>query len=228
MASGGISGAGLALATGGGILLWSGLSGATPISILKTVAGGKAPPPINVGSPLKLLEDALGSVFSGFTSSLGAGVQGGLSALTGVSYSATDLGTRIASSAASYVGKVPYKWGGADPSGWDCSGMATYVLHHACGLNLPSNTHTVTSEFYVWSGATTVPVSQAQPGDLICWLTHVAIAISPTECVGAENPSIGTTVGTFQNMGPGGETFIVRRVKPQGAATTTTTGAVNA
>lgn len=217
--AGGISGAGLALATAGGVLLWSGLGDITPIQLLKDVSSGKQLPPIRVGSPLTLLEDALKSAVSGLNPFSGNGspaVQGFVQGLTGISYTPSALGNAIAQAAIKYDG-VPYKWSGADPSGWDCSGFVTYVLHHDLGLNLPSNTHTVTLQFLTWSGAVTVPKSQAQAGDLVCWPTHVAIAINPTTCIGAETYGVGTVTGTFDKMGPGGETYTIRRVKPQGS-----------
>lgn len=224
MAGGGLSGAGLALATGGAVLLWSGLSDVTPVELVKSLSSGKPLPPIRVVSPLKLLTDAIGSALSSLNpfssnSSLGAGIQGGLSALTGISdQSGSAFGNAIAQDALKYEGKVPYKWGGADPSGWDCSGFATYVLHHDAGLQLPSNTHTVTMQFLTWSGAVTIPTAQAQAGDLVCWPTHVAIAVSSTECIGAETYGVGTVVGAFNAMGPGGETYVIRRIKPQSSA----------
>ncbi len=218
--AGGISGAGLALATAGGVLLWSGLSDVTPVELVKSISSGKPLPKIHVGSPLELLKDAIGSAFSALNpfNSSNPGVQGFLQGLTGISdTTGSALGNAIAQAAVKYKG-VPYRWGGATPAGWDCSGFVTYVLHHDLGLNLPSNTHTVTLQFLTWSGATTIPTSQAAAGDLVCWPTHVAIAISNTECIGAETVGVGTVTGAFNAMGPGGETFVIRRVKGQGAA----------
>lgn len=112
-------------------------------------------------------------------------------------------GQAIANAALKYNGKVPYKWGGATPAGWDCSGFVTYVLHHDLGYDLPSNDHTVCMQFYTWSGATAVRAPMAvQAGDLVVWPTHMGIAISPTEMISAENPSRGTRVDTFQDGGP--------------------------
>jgi cell wall-associated NlpC family hydrolase len=218
MAGAGISGAGLALATAGGVVLWAGLSGATPLTILKSTAKGKMPPPVSLGSPMRLFEKVLADTASTLTFGLAsnqtpAGVPSG-SVPVSLSGSATAAGSAIAAAAVKYTG-TPYRWGGADPSGWDCSGFVTYVLHHDLGYQLPSNTHTVTMQFYTWSGAITIPTSQAQAGDLVCWPTHVAIAIGPTTCVGAETYGVGTVTGEFTSMGPGGETFVIRRVKSQ-------------
>ncbi len=212
--AGGISGAGLSLATAGGVLLWSGLGDITPVQLLKDVSSGKQLPPIRVGSPLALLEKALGSAVSSlnpFSASAPASAAG---LIASVSLGTSALGNAIASAALRYQG-APYKWAGATPAGWDCSGFVTYVLHHDLGLNLPSNTHTVTLQFLTWSGAVTIPVGQAQAGDLVCWPSHVAIAISPTSCIGAETVGVGTITGEFAKMGPGGETYTIRRVKAQ-------------
>jgi len=45
------------------------------------------------------------------------------------------LGEKIALTAKSFVG-VPYQYGGNDPNGFDCSGLAQYV-YERYGLNLP-------------------------------------------------------------------------------------------
>lgn len=232
----GISGAGIALATAGGVLLWSGLSDVTPVTLVKDLSAGKQLPPVRIGSPLKLLEDAIGSAFSGalnavnpFSSSspFGAGVQAGIGTLFSADPTASALGNAIAQAALKGEG-VPYKWGGATPAGWDCSGFVTYVLHHQMGLTLPSNDHTVTMQFLTWSGAVAIPKANAAAGDLICWPTHVAIAISNTQCIGAETYGVGTVVGPFNQMGPGGETYVVRRVKAQPSAAAAINAAVAA
>lgn len=55
---------------------------------------------------------------------------------------------------------VPYVWGGATPSGFDCSGFTSYVFNHF-GKNLPR-----TSEAQ-WNVGTAVSESNLQPGDLV-------------------------------------------------------------
>lgn len=209
----------VALATGGGVLLWAGLSGGTPLDIVKGLAGGTKPPPIDVGSPTQIL----GKLFTSLAGSIGGSVVGAVTGASDVTTTspAGPLNTKIVAAATRYDG-VPYRWGGATPSGWDCSGMTTYVLHHDVGLNLPSNAHTTSQVFYVWSGAATIPRSQCQAGDLVCWPSHIAIATGPDTCIGAENPSRGTVTGPISQMGPGGgETYVIRRVKQQASGVAT-------
>lgn len=118
-------------------------------------------------------------------------------------------GAAIAEAAQRYIGR-PYKWATEGPDTFDCSGLVTWVLHHDLGYNLPSNTHTVTGQFYVWSGAVTVG-RPPQAGDLICWPSHIGIAIDSTRMVSAptagQNVHISNIYWTPQPL--------VRRVKPQ-------------
>lgn len=121
------------------------------------------------------------------------------SAGAGQTVSRLTSGAAVAADAAKYAdlngGKgVPYVWAGETPDGWDCSGFVTWVLHHDFGIELPDNTHTVTGQFYVWSGATTVPRSQTQAGDLVCWLGHIGIATDANTMVNAPGVGLGTRI----------------------------------
>ena len=62
--------------------------------------------------------------------------------------------------AASFVGKVPYVWGGASPSGFDCSGFTMYVYSNF-GVSLPHNAAVQQCR------CRSVPAGQEQPGDLV-------------------------------------------------------------
>jgi cell wall-associated NlpC family hydrolase len=101
---------------------------------------------------------------------------------------ATGYGIAIVNAARKYLG-IKYVFGGANPAkGLDCSGLVTWVLHHDLGLNLPSNTHTVTGQFYIWPGAVTVPWADMQPGDLVCWTGHIGIVTTPGRMINAPKP----------------------------------------
>jgi cell wall-associated NlpC family hydrolase len=83
---------------------------------------------------------------------------------------------------------VPYRDGGSDPSGFDCSGLVAYVFARH-GLLLP---RAVTGQFSVGEA---VGNDALAPGDLVFFSTvapgpsHVGIAISPQEFVHAPSSS---------------------------------------
>jgi cell wall-associated NlpC family hydrolase len=91
-----------------------------------------------------------------------------------------------ASIALRYLG-VPYVWGGASPSGFDCSGLVMYV-YAQLGISLPH--YTVAQ----WAATSHIPLSQAQPGDLVFFdgLGHVGIYLGNNQFVHA--PHTGTVV----------------------------------
>jgi len=71
---------------------------------------------------------------------------------------------------------TPYRNGGSDPRGFDCSGFTQYVFNRA-GTALPRETR---DQFLI---GTAVPAGQQRPGDLIFFSTtaagasHVGIAL---------------------------------------------------
>jgi peptidoglycan DL-endopeptidase CwlO len=159
---------GLAILAGiaGSVLLWSGLRNRSIEETLRRAIRGQtidtAPSQFGRSAPLGPSADPGGPTPAG----------------------GTEFGRAVASTAAGYVG-VPYIWGGETPDGWDCSGFVTWVLHKVHGIDLPNDNHTVAAQFYVWRGARTVPRSSCAPGDLVCWPTHIGIALSRDELVHA-------------------------------------------
>jgi cell wall-associated NlpC family hydrolase len=92
-----------------------------------------------------------------------------------------------------YLG-VPYVWGGASPSGFDCSGLVMYV-YAQLGISLPH--YTVAQ----WNATLPISMSQIEPGDLVFFdgLGHVGIYIGNGEFVHA--PHTGTVVQISQLAG---------------------------
>ena len=104
--------------------------------------------------------------------------------------SSAAAGDRAAALAAKMVGK-PYKYGGASPSGFDCSGLVQYSFRQA-GITLPHNT--------VQQRSATRPVKLAElrRGDLLFFnqegkkYGHVGIYLGEGKFVHA--PSSGKSV----------------------------------
>jgi cell wall-associated NlpC family hydrolase len=100
----------------------------------------------------------------------------------------TRAGANTAVQAAlSQVGK-PYRWGGAGPDAYDCSGLTQWAWAHA-GVSLPHSSR------MQYATTTRITRAQLQPGDLIFYgspIHHVAMYIGGTRVV--EAPYSGSNV----------------------------------
>ncbi|WP_432055064.1 NlpC/P60 family protein [Streptomyces sp. bgisy022] len=104
------------------------------------------------------------------------------------------------------IGK-PYVWGATGPGSYDCSGL-TQAAWKAAGVVLPRTTYDQVK------AGTTVPLSQAQPGDLVFFyddITHVGLYIGNGKMIHAPKP------GTFvreESVFYDGESSIHSVVRP--------------
>ncbi len=114
---------------------------------------------------------------------------GGTSTGTGSSDSSTpgtSTGTKAGKAIAfarAQIGK-PYVWGATGPDSYDCSGL-TQAAWKAAGVTLPRVTYDQVD------AGTTVPVSQAQPGDLVFFyddISHVGLYIGDGMMIHAPKP----------------------------------------
>jgi peptidoglycan DL-endopeptidase CwlO len=98
-----------------------------------------------------------------------------------------------ASIALRYLG-VPYVYGGASPSGFDCSGLVMYV-YAQLGISLPH--YTVAQ----WNA--TQPVSSPAPGDLVFFngLGHVGIYIGGGRFVNAPHTGSVVRIDSISSFG---------------------------
>ncbi len=85
-----------------------------------------------------------------------------------------------------YLG-VPYRWGGASPSGFDCSGLVQYA-YAQLGISVPHSTYAL------WPMGTAISRDQLQPGDLVFFngLGHMGIYIGNNQMIHA--PHTGDVV----------------------------------
>jgi cell wall-associated NlpC family hydrolase len=202
-ARGGISGLALTAIAGGIVVLWSGLKNVSVSDTLRGFIKGQPPAGVPADTPLSraLAEASTAAQHITLSPSL---TNPGLKGAAGSALGAAAAGAAavaqgaIVNDARKYLG-VPYAWGRADANGMDCSGLVNRVIGRDLGLPIPGSDNgsfsghgPVTGQWYVWGGATTIPASQAVPGDLVCWTSHIGIYVGGGQMINA--PSAGKTV----------------------------------
>jgi cell wall-associated NlpC family hydrolase len=129
-------------------------------------------------------------------------------------------GRAIAQFAMGFRG-VPYRMGGADPGGFDCSGLVQYVFAQY-GMQVP---RVVEEQYEVGD---TIRPSEIKPGDLIFFNTkkrgdgasHVAIAIGRDSFVHAPNSSGVVRIETLGSSYWGSRYVGARRISPSSLTAT--------
>jgi cell wall-associated NlpC family hydrolase len=111
--------------------------------------------------------------------------------------SAPNGGAGAAIAAARSVLGVPYRWAGASPSGFDCSGLVMWSYAHA-GVGLP---HSSSGQY---AATQRIPVSALQPGDLVFYgspVHHVGIYIGGGSMIHAPHTGDVVRVASIYSMG---------------------------
>lgn len=189
-----VSAVAVGTAAAGAVLIWSGLRGASVLATLTDLIRGQHPTGANVHQV-----DAQASPVGG----------AGGGALPAAAGSVLGVAQQVA---ASLAGRANYCWGGGHTSSpcsarcFDCSGYVSCVLGR---LGLMKGSMTTTG-FLTWSGATTIPYDQRQPGDLYVSASHIGIIADDMRMWNAACTACGP-VKLSNYIGRRG--YVVRRVK---------------
>lgn len=176
----------------GGLLVWSGLKGSSVLGAVQDVINGHQPSGTNA-HPIDVP----------------AGGATGGGSIPAASGSILGIAQQVAATPA---GKTRYCYGGGHSSNpcsakcFDCSGYVSCVLNQAGVLKGSM----VTGGFMLWSGATTIPYAQRQPGDLYVSSSHIGIIADTSQFWNAACTKCGP-VKLSSYVGRNG--YIVRRVK---------------
>jgi cell wall-associated NlpC family hydrolase len=202
-----VTAASVAYATVGGLVLYSGIKGASLAATAKGVLSGN----------LSLTDtQVIGTPSIGETGSSGN---------SSPTAPASASNSAIVADAMKYVGNK-YVWGGTPGTtkghnnGTDCSGFVNMVIGRDLGLAIPGEkagaykgaTHGPTTQVWLlWGGCKTV--SSAQPGDLACFLTHIGIFTDDgAHMVSALDTQSGVIETTIAGGTPTGEKLTIRRL----------------
>lgn len=162
------------MAAAGGFLLYVGIQDSGIRDGLKSLVGGSLP-------AAKPKAGGAADQAASTIAEKSAGASGGATVGAGPH-------PEIAHAALAYLG-VPYRWGGEDRSGMDCSGLVVSSFQDAVGVNPPRTTQLQ----QMWRQLQSISRAEFGAGDLAFWpqhgaASHVAIGLDNGHVVHAPRP----------------------------------------
>lgn len=193
--SGGISGVAVGLATAGGLLMYAGFQGVTPLEALKDLRSGKArrlePAPVAWSRDPTTRRSGGGSL-----APVGTGG-------TASAFAAALIGAARRHRSERYSQSRRWQAGYSD-----CSSLVGKSLKDI-GITPPGAS--TTWSYLSWSKLRTVPRSEIQAGDLLVSGGHMVIATGPTTAIGQQNSRQNVQEGPISSLMAGQGGWVARR-----------------
>lgn len=188
----GISGVGVAVASGGALLIYAGLRGVNPLDALRAVASGNPDAILNANGGRALTNSGGDSVLGG-----AVGYPPLLQAVQpfkGDTYSQAR------------------RW---DPGFSDCS---SFVGKGFKSLGIKPPGMSTTGEYLVWRMLQKLPDEMLSgPGDLLISTSHMAVVVtggSGGTAIGQQRPGVNVRTGTYKDIMAGSGAYGVYRYSP--------------
>lgn len=192
----GISGTGVALATFGGVLVYAGFTGQSPIAALKAISTGH---PAGVAKTSGYVNTEAYPGLDSALAAVGTGTNPGDSAGSILSGAVGTGPLAALASAALTFDMDKY----SQPKRWqdgfsDCSSFVGKAFRKI-GITPPGAS--TTTSYLAWSKLKKISFMQAAAGDLVISPTHMAIVFdSRGNAIGQQNPSENVVINTVANV----------------------------
>lgn len=182
--TGGINGGALFVAALGGVLVYAGFSGVSPVAALRSIASGHPLPPPT--TPVDLTND---------TVNVSGGVMWAPPGTFGPQ-GASGSRAAVVAAAGKYMGDRYSQLHRREPGFSDCSSFVDKCLKDA-GIAPPSDPWANTTLYLMSPLWRTIPQSQAQPGDIAVSVGHMVLitAAGGAQAIGQENERINVRTG---------------------------------